>query len=89
MDLICQSSVNDETVKGTAYKTIVRPTMEYCSTVWNPHLKKTKHHLEMVQRRAARYVTGRHGNISSVDDMLNHLKWEKIGEQYILHNSQL
>ena len=73
--------INDEAVKGTAYKTIVRPIMEYCSSVWSPHLKKTKHHLEMVQRRAARYVTGRYRNTSSVEDMLNHLKWETLEDR--------
>ena len=31
--------------------------------------------IEMVQRRAVRYVTNRQRNTSSVGDMLQHLKW--------------
>ena len=45
--------------KANAYFSMVRPNLEYCSTVWNPYQKEQKHKVEMVQRRAARYVTNR------------------------------
>jgi hypothetical protein len=32
----------------------------------------------MVQERAARYVTNRHGNHSSIKDMLDHLGWRSL-----------
>ncbi|KAH3879321.1 hypothetical protein DPMN_003223 [Dreissena polymorpha] len=32
----------------------------------------------MVQRRAARYVTNRYHNTSSVTSMLDHLQWETL-----------
>jgi hypothetical protein len=35
-------------------KTLVRPTIEYCSSVWSPHTKDAINKIEMVQRRAAR-----------------------------------
>ena len=35
----------------------------------------------MVQRCAARYVTNRYHNTSSVTDMMNHLKWEPLQER--------
>ena len=35
----------------------VRPILEYASTVWDPHTKELTTQLEMVQRRAARFVT--------------------------------
>ena len=41
-------------VKEQAYKTYVRPILEYASTVWDPHTKELTSQLEMVQRRAAR-----------------------------------
>ena len=46
---------------------------------------KTKHRLayqlQMVQRRAARWVTGRYHNISSVSDMLRGLDWRSLEQR--------
>ena len=61
-----------------AYMTMVRSSLEYCATVWNPYKKDHIHKLEMVQRRAARFVTKRFHNSSSVTDMLDHLQWETL-----------
>ena len=44
-------------VKEQAYETYVRPILEYASTVWDPHTIELTNQLEMVQRRAARFVT--------------------------------
>ena len=52
--------------KEKLFNTLVRPHLEYAATVWDPHISKQKHSLEMVQRRAARWVTNRHHNTSSV-----------------------
>ena len=43
--------------KDQAYKSIVRPTLEYGCTVWDPYRAYQKSWLEQVQRRAARFVT--------------------------------
>ena len=40
----------------TLYKTLVRPTLEYCSPVWNPRLIKQKRQLEQIQRRATKLM---------------------------------
>ena len=42
--------------RALAYTTLVRPKMEYCATVWDPHLQKDSDILERVNRRAARVV---------------------------------
>ena len=73
--------VNDQKLKERAYKAIVRPTLEYCSTVWDPYHKTQAQSLEMVQRRAARWVTGRYHNISSVSDMLRDLGWRDLAQR--------
>jgi hypothetical protein len=55
--------------------------VEYASPVWDPYLQKDKYKIEMVQRRAARYVTNRYHNKSSVSDMLENLKWQTLEER--------
>ena len=68
--------INNQYTKASAYFTLVRPNLEYCSTVWSPYTSQAKHKIEMVQRRAARYATNRYRNTSSVTDMLENLNWE-------------
>ena len=35
---------------------LIRSKLEYSSSVWDPPLRKDIHQLEMVQRRAARFI---------------------------------
>ena len=42
--------------RRTAYIALVRSTLEYGSTVWDPFLKKDIKRLEKIQKRAARFV---------------------------------
>ena len=65
-------------VKQRAYFSLVRPLLEYSSNVWDPHTQKNIKKLEMVHRRAARYVLHRHRNTSSVTDMLQTLNWRSL-----------
>ena len=59
----------------------VRPTVEHERSVWDPHLQKDINKLEMIQRRSARYVTNRYHNTSSVETMLQQLKWPTLEER--------
>ena len=68
-------------VKTEAYQTYVRPTVEYASTVWDPHDKNDIRRLEMVQRRSARFVTNRYRNRSSVGEMLETLDWKSLEDR--------
>ena len=64
--------------KSTAYKTFVRPTLEYASTVWSPHTDTDSNQLEMVQRRAARFVKSDYSRKSSVTAMRQDLCWDTL-----------
>ena len=59
--------VSKSDIKAAAYKRIVQSNLEYCTSTWSPFTTSGKHKLEMVQRRAARYVTNCYHNTSSVN----------------------
>ena len=43
---------------STAYKTLVRPVLEYGCQVWNQYLVKHIKSIESIQRRATRVICG-------------------------------
>ena len=69
----CSSSV-----KASAYLTIVRPIMEYTSSVWDPHQQCDIQAIEKIQRRAAWWVMSDYGRHSSVSGMLEFLNWPTL-----------
>ena len=68
----------NQSVKELAYKTFGRPKVEYASIVWSPYTKKNIDQIEMVQRRAARWVTNRYSSYDSVSAMLSNLGWRSL-----------
>ena len=71
-------------IKSKSYLCYVRPIVEYSSTVWDPHFKDDIHKIEMIQRRAARFVFNNYNLTDSVTIMLqslNCLLW-KLGEDF-------
>ena len=73
--------VTSQNIKDKAYRALVRPKLEYSSCVWDPHTKSKENQLEMVQRRAARYVCNRFHNTSSVTDMITDLNWPTLQQR--------
>ena len=61
--------IHSESLKSSAYKVLVRPQLEYCSTVWCPFTDSNISKLEAVQRRAARWVKHDYGQTSSITDI--------------------
>ena len=73
----------NEAVKELAYKTLVRPPVEYVSSVWSPHTDKNISKIEMIQRRAARSVKNNYSTYDSVSDMLDNLGWRSFENKRI------
>ena len=70
-------------VKSAAYTSIVRPTMEYASRVWDPTNREKISNLEKVQKRAARFVFNTYtdrtpGCVTKMVESLKWMKWEKL-----------
>ena len=61
------------TIKCNMYKAMVRPIMEYASSVWDPHTCVNINQLEAVQRSATRMCYKDFSRFSSVSTMLTDL----------------
>ena len=70
-----------QSAKEKAYFGLVRPVLEYSSVVWDPWQENQIHSLEMVQRKAARFVCRRYHNTSSVSNMLHELGWQILEQR--------
>lgn len=71
-------------VKERAYLQLVRPLLEYCSSVWDPQQVYLEKELDGVQRKAARFVINNFKRTSSVSDMVSRLGWESLRERRMI-----
>jgi len=70
-------------IRERAYLSVIRPSIEYASCIWDPHTKTDKDHLDKVQRSAARFVLNKPHrrqatDFDSVTNMVTHLKWPSL-----------
>ena len=66
-------------VKEAAYKGLVRPVLDYGSSLRDPQGVVLQEELESVQKRAARFVTGNYNcETGSMTGILGQLKWESL-----------
>ena len=73
--------------KTQAYNTFVRPSLEYASTVWDPHTQANINKVESIQRRVARFVTNNY-DPRAIDPVLQHYYKTSTGPSYE-HRRQL
>ena len=71
----CKSSA-----RAAAYQGLVRPTLEYAYSTWDPWNSGNIQQVEKVQRRAARFVTRNYHDRhpGSVTQMVQQLQWEPL-----------
>ena len=74
-------NISSRTIKEQAYKTLVRPVLEYSQTVWDPCTVTGIKQLESVQWRAARFTLSWYHRTSSVRAMLNELNWQLLASR--------
>ena len=56
--------------------------MEYSGSVWDASGVGRQNEFEIVQNRAARFVTGNYNfETGNMTDILEHLKWESLKKQ--------
>ena len=65
-------------LKETAYINLVRSTLEYAGSVWDPRLTKDRQSLEKIQRKAARFVKRDYRRRSSLTRMMAGLGWRDL-----------
>ena len=60
-------------IRTAAYQTLVRPQVEYVSTVWSPFTQTYINKIEMVQRRAMHWVNSNYSTYARVSSMIDSL----------------
>ena len=73
--------VHNKVLNSTVYTTLVRPQLEYASTVWSPHTATDVTKLEAVQRRSVCWATHDYQRTSSMTQMIKDLNWRTLEQR--------
>ena len=73
-----QSIMMPNDIKKANYKSLVRPQLEYATTVWDPATKTGINKVQAAHRRTARFCQNDYRRTSSVTSMIQNLGWEDL-----------
>ena len=76
--LRCNLALAHRHTKEVAYKTLVRPQLEYAAPIWHPYNETRTAKVEKVHKTAARWTCRRWRNSNSVGEMLDELEWPSL-----------
>lgn len=76
-------------IKLVAYKTFIRPVLEYANAVWSPHQKCLKKKVERIQRISARFICSKYRRTDSVTQMIQQCELETLEMRRIKHRLKL
>ncbi len=78
-------------VKSKAYTSFVRPQLEYASTpgTLTPRGTSATSKIEMVQRRAVRFVLNDYSRASHVSPMIDRLGWDNLQQRRLLYQATM
>ena len=79
----------DSSVKDAAFRTLARPKLEYACCAWNPFTKQNINQIEMVQRRAARFLFNDYSRFSLVAPMIEQLGWDSLKNRRLLFQASI
>ena len=71
-------------IREAAYKTTVRPQVEYASSVWSPYTKKDIHTVEMVQRRATCWILSSYSPYQRVTELQQQLNLRTLEQRRVV-----
>ena len=65
-------------IKASSFKSLVIPILEYGYNSWFPHFQKDIYGIEMIQRRAVKFIFDDSSYNTSVTSLLNTLNWPTL-----------
>ena len=71
-------------IKDTAYNMLIRPKLEFASSIWYPHTSSQINHLERIQHYAARFVANDHRRTTSPTTLVLTLDWQTLERRRII-----
>ena len=66
---------------------LVRLTLEYASSSWNPHTNTDVNRLEQVQKNAARFVCNDYNSTTSTSALVSSLGWDTLKHRRLFNQS--